>query len=92
MDFSSQVLDLRAFMSASGDEPAVPPVYDLVGVINHVGESLGDGHYTCQVNDGDTWWTCNDSRPPAPYIGRVGSKIRAKNTTPYVLVFKRREE
>ncbi len=37
-------------------------VYDLQGVIVHVGNSFKEGHYYAVVRDGDDWWEFDDEK------------------------------
>ena len=41
------------------DEVFCTRKFNLAPVINH-GGNLNSGHYTFLVNDGETWWHCND--------------------------------
>lgn len=33
----------------------------LVGIVEHFGQNVFSGHYTCFVDASDTWYLCNDS-------------------------------
>ena len=41
------------------DEVFCTTKFNLAAVITHSG-NLNSGHYKCLVNDGETWWHCND--------------------------------
>ena len=41
------------------DEVFCARKFNLAAVINHSG-NLNSAHYTCLVQDGETWWHCND--------------------------------
>ncbi|KAL0045967.1 hypothetical protein WJX82_009950 [Trebouxia sp. C0006] len=52
------VLDMTEYKWNS-DQAAV---YDLQGVIVHVGESVKEGHYYAVVRDGGAWWEFDDEK------------------------------
>ena len=54
--------------------------FNLGAVINH-SENANSGHYTCLVNDGETWWHCNDNA-----VVRVGLDDINKSM-PYFLFY-----
>ena len=61
------------------------PVYDLYAVINHMGASIAQGHYTanCKLEDG-SWASFNDS-----YVCSISSD-RVVTADAYVCLFKKR--
>jgi ubiquitin C-terminal hydrolase len=60
-------------------------VYDLIGVVNHMGSTVG-GHYTANCRVGDAaWWNFNDSS--AHITTAPGSAARSE---PYVLFYRKR--
>ncbi|CAM9328134.1 unnamed protein product, partial [Discosporangium mesarthrocarpum] len=77
LSFPLQGLDLQPFLAPGAHATAAPGlgggqrpkgsstargVYDLVGVANHFGQTLENGHYVaqCRRRDGK-WWTFNDA-------------------------------
>lgn len=91
VDYPVRGLDLSPYCSGPVDE--VLPLYDLYGVVNHMGGILG-GHYTAYVrlpshehwdaNEVD-WRLCDDSRV---------STVSEKNTvsrSAYLLFYRRRQ-
>mmetsp|Transcript_60113 Transcript_60113/g.161251 ORF Transcript_60113/g.161251 Transcript_60113/m.161251 type:complete len:263 (+) Transcript_60113:498-1286(+) len=54
-------LDLTPWVSPSSRQK-VDPLYELVGVVEHEGNSLRHGHYTAQARRGGVWHTFDDSR------------------------------
>ncbi|TIB95941.1 cysteine proteinase [Wallemia mellicola] len=67
------------------DDPTLqhPPfIYELYGVTNHYG-SLQSGHYTANVNSGNEWYNCADSRVSKSNEKEVVSKHG------YMLYYKR---
>ncbi len=65
---------------------AVPPVYDLYAVSNHMG-AVGSGHYTsyCKMEDG-AWQCCNESAVYSVEVSQVVSPDA------YLLFYRRRHE
>jgi hypothetical protein len=59
LDIAEQV-DLTAFLSEAGSEAK----YRLFAIIEHIGNSMGIGHYKALINVamGDRWWLFNDSQ------------------------------
>ena len=88
VDFPVTGLDVTEYCSASC--PDVPeggsaPLYDLVGVVNHMG-SMGGGHYTADALNVDTgkWYNFNDSRVSPT------SASRLSGSAAYLLFYLRR--
>ena len=65
-----------------GDE-----VYDLYGVVIHVGSSTNSGHYYayCKGAGNDNWFECNDS-----HIGRIHNEAAVLNKEAYLLFYQKR--
>ena len=102
--FPSHGLDLKSYLSTdsielskiaqeNGGDVVPPPVYDLLGVVNHSG-GMNGGHYIAHVNasvDGavasrDKEWLCfNDCR-----ISQT-SASSAGGSSAYMLFYKRRD-
>ncbi len=75
-------LQLGACAASAAAQDAV---YDLIGVVNHMGSTVG-GHYTANCRVGDaSWWNFNDSS--AHSVAAPGSAARSE---PYVLFYRRR--
>ena len=60
--------DLKKYMDASIDDSKKTKVvgneiYDLYGIVIHVGSSTNSGHYYayCKSFDNSQWYECNDS-------------------------------
>jgi ubiquitin carboxyl-terminal hydrolase 8 len=98
VDFPTDCLDLGHYIPASEKnqfcDPYVPAVYDLFGVINHIGR-LGFGHYTAFARKWDetslsTVWTLFDDSNTR-CIGE-SETIRETVVSPaaYVLFYRRR--
>jgi ubiquitin C-terminal hydrolase len=89
VDFPVTGLDLRPYCATGSPalQGASPPVYDLVGVVNHMG-SLGGGHYTADALNVDTgkWFNFNDSR-----VSRTSSS-RLSGSNAYLLFYVQREQ
>ena len=61
--FPVETLDLSDQMLGPVDEDA-PPIYELFGVSEHVGETANSGHYTASVRNKENhrqWYKFNDS-------------------------------
>lgn len=41
-------------------------VYELVGIVSHIGKNTGSGHYVCHVKKGGRWYIFNDRLVRAP--------------------------
>mmetsp|Transcript_57310 Transcript_57310/g.123011 ORF Transcript_57310/g.123011 Transcript_57310/m.123011 type:complete len:263 (-) Transcript_57310:108-896(-) len=54
-------LDLTPWVSTSSPQKT-EPLYELIGVVEHEGDSLRHGHYTAQACRGGVWYTFDDSR------------------------------
>ena len=69
----------------AASDAAAAAVYDLIGVVNHMGSTVG-GHYTanCRVGEG-TWYNFNDS---AAHV--TSAPGNAPKSQPYVLFYRRR--
>ena len=52
---------LAASASCCNTGRAGTPSFRLVAVVSHHGQSLGRGHYTCDVRGQDEWCHCDDS-------------------------------
>ena len=65
-----------------GDE-----IYDLYGVVIHVGSSTSSGHYFayCKNMQNNSWYECNDS-----HIGGLSSESNALNKEAYLLFYQKR--
>ena len=59
--------------------------YKLIGMVNHIGQSMHSGHYTAEVRL-DTWKKCNDSAvtPCGDRRGLISSEV-------YLLCYERVE-
>jgi hypothetical protein len=58
-------LDMSAYLHQP--KPSSDEVYDLFGVVEHIGRRMDGGHYIAYIRarnrDGeDTWWKCNDAK------------------------------
>ena len=62
-------------------------VYDLYGVVIHVGNSTNSGHYYsfCKNMQNGSWYTCNDS-----HISGLSSESAALNKEAYLLFYQKR--
>ena len=62
-------------------------IYDLYGVIIHVGSSTNSGHYYayCKNMGSDTWFECNDS-----HISRMKNESSVLNREAYLLFYQKR--
>ena len=80
LDFPKQ-LDLSKFIS----NPSSPKLYDLIGVISHLGESSMSGHFIayCKHFD-DNWYIFNDS------IASQVDQNAMLTGTPYILFYQNR--
>jgi hypothetical protein len=66
VDFEPQ-LDLSPFMAL---RPKEPHIYDLYGVLVHVGHSMHSGHYFCFVKAANGhWFLCDDN-----HVASVGER------------------
>lgn len=60
-------VNFRVFISENMDSDApkenqIPYIYDLIGVIVHIGQGLRSGHYISYVRaTNNEWYSCNDS-------------------------------
>lgn len=59
-------------------------LYDLYGIVVHVGNLTG-GHYYCYIRENDVWYCCNDESVKISNIDRVLSE------EPYLLFYIRRK-
>ena len=50
------------FQSAQIDTAQGTFVYDVIAVIQHLGEQLSSGHYVAYLHHENSWFYCNDSR------------------------------
>ena len=57
--------------------------YRLVGVVHHLGEGGGAGHYVCDFLDGETWVHANDS------LVEEITHISTSSKTAYLLLYER---
>ena len=59
-------------------------MYDLYGVVIHVGSSTNSGHYYayCKNMQNGSWFECNDS-----HIGKLASESSALNKEAYLLFY-----
>ena len=59
-------------------------IYDLYGVVIHVGSSTNSGHYYayCKNMQNNSWYECNDS-----HIGGLSSESDALNKEAYLLFY-----
>ncbi len=57
VDFPLRNLDLSVY----ADENSNGCVYDCIAVCNHIGSSMGKGHYTACVRCRDRWYECDDT-------------------------------
>ena len=59
--------------------------FTLASVVNHHGQNINAGHYTCIVKDGTKWMLCDDS------ISREedSSKIFSGHKESYILIYKK---
>lgn len=81
----------KANKSKAGGPPATKiigdQVYDLYGVVIHVGGSTNSGHYYayCKNMRNKSWYECNDS-----HIGQLSSESAALNKEAYLLFYQKR--
>jgi ubiquitin C-terminal hydrolase len=61
VEFPIEGLDLTEIIVGPRDSNA-PPVYKLVGVSEHLGATVNEGHYAARVRNSidDQWYCCND--------------------------------
>jgi ubiquitin C-terminal hydrolase len=62
--FPLEGLDMTPYLRAENPDPEL---YDLFGVVEHVGRRMDGGHYLAYVrgkneNGMDAWWKCNDGK------------------------------
>ena len=62
-------------------------IYDLYGVVIHVGSSTNSGHYYayCKNMQNNAWYQCNDS-----HISSLASESGALNKEAYMLFYQKR--
>lgn len=87
VDFPVDHLNMEPFMTDSSpihDNITCPPVYRLLGVVEHSGETPDSGHYTATVrNSKDSrFYRCNDSQ-----IGDATDNLKGSGV--YLLFYKR---
>lgn len=63
------------------NRPKNPNKYELIGIVEHLGSSLGAGHYVSYVKSGGKWFSCNDSSVGPTEWNRV------KRAEGYMLVY-----
>lgn len=91
MSFPAEALDVGGLLAAEAPEAARSGaggcVYDLAGVVNHMG-SLNGGHYTadCRSRDDGQWRCFNDS-----HVRVTGGPRSLSPSSAYVLFYVRRE-
>ena len=85
VDFPVQGLDVAPYCFPGSPAADSSTVYDLVGVVNHMG-SLGGGHYTADALNADTgkWYNFNDSRVSST------SSSRLSGSSAYLLFYVQR--
>lgn len=83
---------------ADGDSGTLPPkrsmLYELVGVIHHIGNSLSAGHYVAHSRRGDKWIRFNDDVVTCVARDEVRSTYVDEiygTATPYLLFYQRCE-
>jgi ubiquitin carboxyl-terminal hydrolase 8 len=82
VDFPLENLDLSKYCSGYNPQNYV---YDLYGVCNHFGNTMG-GHYTSFVKTADnTWIHCNDQ-----YISIVQNSAHIKTNNAYCLFYRKK--
>lgn len=83
VNFPIEGLDLRRYAMSKSDEP---PVYDLIGTVNHYG-GLGGGHYTAFAKNPkeNEWYEFDDSAVSRQSQAGIVSKAA------YILFYRRRE-
>ena len=86
--FTDAAIDRESSSGGSGDLPATKKIkdelYDLYGVVIHVGSSTNSGHYYayCKGVGNDSWFECNDS-----HIGRIHNADGVLNKEAYLLFY-----
>ncbi|MCB9492746.1 MAG: ubiquitin carboxyl-terminal hydrolase [Epsilonproteobacteria bacterium] len=64
--------------------------YEPVGVVQHSG-SLGGGHYTALIKEGDIWYHCNDgSKSVCENIDEILQTGRNGSFTPYFILYRKK--
>jgi len=48
-------------------------VYELIGVINHIGSNVSHGHYTCSIKKDNRWFYCDDESIQPSNFGSIDS-------------------
>lgn len=96
---STDSIELSKLADDSSGEKCPPPIYDLLGVVNHSG-GMNGGHYIAHVDGSDdpflaskndvtsekNWLCFNDCR-----IGGQSSVSAAGGPSAYMLFYRRRE-
>ncbi len=87
VNFPVQGLDVASYCMDGSPAAEGSTVYDLVGVVNHMG-SLGGGHYTADALNVDTgkWYNFNDSRVSSTKPSRLSG------SSAYLLFYVQRNE
>lgn len=78
-----RLLDVSLALHENAPRPA-QPVYELIGCINHMGDTFG-GHYTCDAKVGDgPWCNFNDARVSPSNPPKLGA-------APYILLYQAKD-
>lgn len=88
VNFPINTLDLSGFLEEKGKEEVGVDngIYELLGVVNHKGDSLEKGHYYIYIkNSGDKGWYRFDDR----VVRQEGEQVICTNEA-YILIYQRK--
>jgi ubiquitin C-terminal hydrolase len=63
-------------------------MYELVAIVEHVGQEMNIGHYVSYVKYGELWWEYDDIKPEP--VNKSEAEIMNRN--PYILIYVRTNE